>query len=156
VGKQGRTAGRNSGEKGRDELARPWIRTFYLADKAEVVNNKLYVMGGYVDITWAPKFPTAINLTALLTLGIPAILAGHTVKFGIHISSPLVGSIAQIDGTTVANRGPGQLDESIPLRAILTLPVLVPVPSPGTIALQATVDGGATERVELRVIKIAQ
>ncbi len=119
---------------------KPFIRTMFLADRAELINGKLYVMGGYVERVWTQRFPTMANLTLVMVLGIPSILANQPVPFTVDISSPLTNRILKMNGSTQVGGDPRIVDSSQPLRSIVTMPITMPVRSPGTVSLVATLE----------------
>ena len=71
----------------------------FLADAAEVVNGKLYVMGGAIDTIWAPAVPvTHHHLAFVLRLFFSPAEVGRTHRVEIHIVDEDGKRIASISG----------------------------------------------------------
>jgi Family of unknown function (DUF6941) len=49
----------------------PRIDSLLVADHAEAVNGKLYVMGGGFDTLWAPQFPLGVRFSFAALLKVP-------------------------------------------------------------------------------------
>lgn len=50
---------------------KPRIDSLLVADHAEAVNGKLYVMGGGFDTLWAPQFPNLVRFSFAAILKVP-------------------------------------------------------------------------------------
>lgn len=140
---------------GRD-LVNPSIETLILADRAEALGNKLYLMGGYISTTFAQQFPASVQFGVALVIDIPAVMAGQMVHWTLSITDPFGNVLGQFSADSMAIRGP-QADESESMKALLTIPSLtVTVPAAGELTVIATVGDADTRRVTLRVVHTGQ
>src|SRR5665213_2398604 len=64
----------------------PEIRTLLLADRAEVLNGKLYVMGGAINIFYGLRFPTALLFGVALVVAIPWNHTNEDMKIAVVFS----------------------------------------------------------------------
>jgi hypothetical protein len=65
------------------------INSFFLADRAELVNNRLDVMGGFTGNVWMQRFPAVHVIGIALLLRVPSVRAGTPVDWSIRIADPL-------------------------------------------------------------------
>lgn len=68
-----------------DPAANTRINFAFLADKAESLNGKLYVMGGCFDRIQVAKFPTlhAVTIVGAIVVSHDDGVSEHTIQFGI-------------------------------------------------------------------------
>ena len=69
----------------------------FLSDSAELVEGKIYVLGGGIDTLWAPQVPSVYTLTCVLKLTFDVAEIGRKHKLEIHIIDE--------DGKSIANVG---------------------------------------------------
>lgn len=137
------------------DLAQPGINDFFLADRAELINNRLYVMGGFTTITFTHRFPALHLMSIVLLLRVPSVLAGQPVDWTVRATDPLLRPSGNASGKIVVTRPP-QIDDSIPLDGIAVVPVFpVNLTMPGRWRFTATA-GPDTRHVDLQVTRSAQ
>jgi hypothetical protein len=130
-------------------LARkPEIDYLLVADRAEVVNGKLYLMGGAWDRIQPPTFPHRMILGIALGVRIPFAHTDdqHTVAVEMNQDDQrLVGFEAKL--TTGRPPGMAGMDMLVPMAFNIPLSI----PAEGQVVLRASVDGRAPRRHEIRV-----
>jgi hypothetical protein len=130
-------------------LARkPEIDYLLVADRAEVVNGKLYLMGGSWDRIQPPSFPHRMMLGIALGVRIPFAHTDDQHKVAIelqHEGQRLLGFEAKL--TTGRPPGMAGMDMLVPMA--FNIPVAVP--AEGQLVLRAAVDDRAPRRHEIKV-----
>jgi hypothetical protein len=130
-------------------LARkPEIDYLLVADRAEVVNGKLYLMGGAWDRISPATFPHRMILGIALGVRIPFAHTDdqHTVAVELlQDEQRLVGFEARL--TTGRPPGMAGMDMLVPM----AFNIPVSIPAEGQAVLRAAVDGRAPRRHEIRV-----
>ena len=132
---------------------KPEIDYLLVADRAEVVNGKLYLMGAAWDRIQPPTFPHRMILGVALGVRIPFAHTDdqHTVAVEMQQDEQrLVGFEAKL--TTGRPPGMAGMDMLVPMA--LNIPVAIP--AEGQVVLRASVDGRAPRRHEIRVTQRAQ
>jgi hypothetical protein len=132
-------------------LARkPEVDYLLVADRAEVVNGKLYLMGGSWDRIQPPTFPHRMMLGIALGVRIPFAHTDdqHTVAIElVHADARLVGFEAKL--TTGRPPGMAGMDMLVPLA--FNIPIAIP--DEGLVVLRAAVDGRTPRRHEIKVTR---
>jgi hypothetical protein len=132
-------------------LARkPEVDYLLVADRAEVVNGKLYLMGGSWDRIGPASFPHRMVLGIALGVRIPFAHTDdqHTVAIELqHEGNRLVGFEARL--TTGRPPGMAGMDMLVPM----AFNVPLAIPAAGQMVLRASVDGRAPRRHEIRVVQ---
>jgi hypothetical protein len=135
-------------------LARkPEIDYLLVADRAEVVNGKLYLMGGAWDRISPTTFPHRMILGIALGVRIPFAHTDdqHTVAVELlQDEQRLIGFEAKL--TTGRPPGMAGMDMLVPMA--FNIPIAVP--AEGQLVLRAAVDGRAPRRHEIRVAQRQQ
>lgn len=130
-------------------LARkPEIDYLLVADRAEVVSGKLYLMGGGWDRLQPSSFPHRMMLGIALGVRIPFAHTDdqHRVTVELqHEGARLAGFEAKL--TTGRPPGMAGMDMLVPL----AFNVPVAIPSEGQLVLRAAVDERAPRRHEIKV-----
>ncbi len=130
-------------------LARkPEIDYLLVADRAEVVNGKLYLMGGAWDRISPTTFPHRMILGIALGVRIPFAHTDdqHTVAVELlQDEQRLIGFEAKL--TTGRPPGMAGMDMLVPMA--FNIPIAVP--AEGQLVLRAAVDGRAPRRHGIRV-----
>lgn len=124
-----------------------------MADRAEVVNGKLYLMGGAWDRISPTTFPHRMILGIALGVRIPFAHTDdqHTVAVELlQDEQRLIGFEAKL--TTGRPPGMAGMDMLVPMA--FNIPIAVPVE--GQLVLRAAVDGRAPRRHEIRVAQRQQ
>ena len=128
---------------------RPEIDYLLVADRAEVVNGKLYLMGGSWDRVQPPSFPHRMMLGIALGVRIPFAHTDeqHAVSVELsHEDKRLVGFEAKL--TTGRPPGMAGMDMLVPMA--FNIPVAIP--AEGQLVLRAGVDGRPPRRHEIKAI----
>ncbi len=135
-------------------LARkPEVDYLLVADRAEVVNGKLYLMGGSWDRIQPPAFPHRMMLGIALGVRIPFAHtdAEHRVAIELqHEGSRLIGFEAKL--TTGRPPGMAGMDMLVPM----AFNVPLAIPAEGQLVLRASVDDRAPRRHEIKVTQRPQ
>jgi hypothetical protein len=132
-------------------LARqPEIDYLLVADRAEVVNGKLYLMGGSFDRLQPPDFPHRMMLGIALGVRIPYTHTDeqHTVSIELrHEDARLIGFEAKL--TTGRPPGMAGMDMLVPMA--FNIPVAIP--AEGQLVIQASLDGRGIRRHEIKALR---
>jgi hypothetical protein len=129
---------------------RPEIDYLLVADRAEVVNGKLYLMGGSWDRITPPQFPHRMMLGIALGVRIPFTFTDeqHTVNVELrHEDQRLVGFAAKL--TTGRPPGMAGMDMLVPM----AFNVPVAIPDEGQLVLQAAVGDRPPRRHEIKALR---
>jgi hypothetical protein len=129
---------------------KPEVDYLLVADRAEVVNGKLYLMGGSWDRIQPQQFPHRMMLGIAVGVRIPFVFTEdqHTVAIEIqHEGERQVGFEAKL--TTGRPPGMSGMDMLVPMA--FNIPVAIP--AEGTVVLRAAVDGHEPRRHEIRAIQ---
>lgn len=87
-----------------DPLSAEWI---ILADHAEVLNNKLYVMGGGWDTVTVPNVPYELRFAIVVALQVPWHDTNQLHNIEIELLDEDGGSHMMVQGQVEAGRPPG-------------------------------------------------
>ena len=132
---------------------KPEIDYLLVADRAEVVNGKLYLMGGAWDRIQPSTFPHRMIVGIALGVRIPFAHTDdqHTVAVEMQQDEQrLVGFEAKL--TTGRPPGMAGMDMLVPM----AFNIPVSIPAEGQVVLRASVDGRTPRRHEIRVAQRAQ
>lgn len=124
-----------------------------LADWAEVVNGKLYMMGGGWDRKRVGEFPAPTDIRVAVGVLVPWTLTNQE-----HI---LTVTLEHEDGTVVEPRAKGTLKMGRPphatqgqsFRAMIAIYGKWQLPQPGTYCVRAALDNGDSRRAVFHVDK---
>ena len=134
-------------------LARkPEIDYLLVADRAEVVNGKLYLMGGSWDRIQPPTFPHRMMLGIALGVRIPFSHTDDQHKVSVeiqHDEKRLVGFEAKL--TTGRPPGMAGMDMLVPMA--FNIPIAIP--AEGLVVLRAAVDDRPPRRHEIKAMQRA-
>ena len=127
---------------------KPEIDYLLVADRAEVVNGKLYLMGGSWDRIQPPKFPHRMMLGIALGVRIPFTHTDDQHKVSVelqHDEKRIVGFEAKL--TTGRPPGMAGMDMLVPMAFNIPLAI----PEEGQVTVRASVDEREPRRHEIRV-----
>ena len=119
-----------------------------LADRAEVLSNKLYMMGGGWDRIQLPQFPVVYPLAIAIRITIPV----DDVREDHRLNFQLLGAEGgQISPAEIGFRSQGARSASRPDVAMIALSTLVQFPEPGAYEVEVSIDGGDGTRLYVLV-----
>ncbi|HEV8634974.1 MAG TPA: hypothetical protein VG370_12130 [Chloroflexota bacterium] len=130
-----------------DVLNHPHIEFLILADRAEAINGKLYLMGGAWDRTFVQDFGQPVPLSFALSVQVPWVATNqpHTIEITIEDLDRRQSVDFEMRAEFVAGR-PAWARVGQPQRVILTIPgAAVMLKEPGEYQIVAKINGGETE-----------
>ena len=128
------------------------IEWLILADAAQVVSNKLYVMGGGWDrYTSKRGFPAQIQFAVAVSLKVPWHQTNKKHNFELEIATEDGQTIKRIDGQFEVGRPPG-IQAGTDQRVQLALNGNLKVEKPGIFALIGRVTGQEGARTAFTVL----
>lgn len=127
---------------------RTTIEYLLVADHAEVVNGKLYLMGGGWDRFSPPAYPAVARLAIAAGIRVPFLESNTPHHLTIVIRDGDGHELLRMDGDLETGRPPGSRGEAaaIPLAVNAQLEIA----GPQVLELSAQVDGGPARRVTIR------
>ncbi len=131
----------------------PEVDYLLVADRAEVVNGKLYLMGGSWDRIQPPQFPHRMMLGIALGVRIPFAYTDdqHTVAIELlHDDARLIGFEAKLS----TGRPPGMAGMDMLVPMAFNIPIAIP--GEGQVTLRAVIDGRSGRRHEIKVTQRPQ
>ena len=132
---------------------KPEVDYLLVADRAEVVNGKLYLMGGSWDRIQPQQFPHRMMLGIALGVRIPFAYTDdqHTVAIELlHGDTRMIGFEAKL----ATGRPPGMAGMDMLVPMAFNIPIAIP--GEGQVALKAVIDGQHGRRHDIKVIKRPQ
>ncbi len=131
----------------------PWVDFLILADKAEAVNGKLYMMGGGWDRLYVVDFAQPQRISIGLAIIVPwnATNANHTLS--IRAETQDGSELAAFTLTFKAGRSP-ELGQGDAQRIPLGLELLAPLPGPGTYVIKAFIHDQEEGRVVFHAMPV--
>ena len=121
-----------------------------MADRAEVVNGKLYLMGGSWDRIQPQQFPHRMMLGIAIGVRIPFAYTDdqHTVAIELlHGDTRMIGFEAKL----ATGRPPGMSGMDMLVPMAFNIPIAIP--DEGRVSLKAVIDGSHGRRHDIKVIK---
>jgi hypothetical protein len=129
---------------------RTGIDYLLVADRAEVVNGKLYMMGGGWERLQPAEFP--LTMTLGIAVGVRVVYAEaedvHRVRVVLERSDG--PEIFQIEAELTTGRPPGGRGRDLLVPMAFNIPLTIP--EPGDLALTASVDGHQPRRHSIRAM----
>jgi uncharacterized protein DUF6941 len=131
--------------KGFTVFDQPEVDFIILADRAEAIKGKLYMMGGVWDQIGVVDFSKPVAFSIALGILIPwnATNIDHTLR--VHLLDEDGTQLFGIDGGFKAGRPP-QLPQGGSQHDVLAITVSALLPKPGAYTVEATING-TTRRV---------
>jgi hypothetical protein len=135
---------------------RPEVDFLLLADRAEAINGKLYMLGGAWERIGVVDFSQSLVISVALGILVPwsATNQNHTLTLEIRDADgqPIP---FKVEATFVAGRPPFLNGES--QRMLLTIPgASVMLPGAGSYVLSASIDGGEAKVVRFSAVQTQQ
>jgi hypothetical protein len=131
----------------------PEVDYLLVADRAEVVNGKLYLMGGSWDRVQPQQFPHRMMLGIALGVRIPFAYTDdqHTVAVELlHNDTRMIGFEAKL----ATGRPPGMAGMDMLVPMAFNIPIAIP--GEGQVTLKAVIDGASGRRHEIKVVQRPQ
>jgi hypothetical protein len=138
-----------------NEFEQLTIDFLFLADRAEVVNGKLYAMGAAWERIGVTDFGQPLTISFALGVLVPwnATNRPHTVSLTIHDADGQLLDF-RVEASFVTGRPPNLNGET--QRVLLAVPsALVRLPGPGSYVLSAAVDGLEAKTVRFSAAQAA-
>ncbi len=136
----------------------------FLADKAENLNGKLYVMGGGWDRIFMPQFPgpLPIPISVAISISVPWNLTNRKFRFALELTDednsriPLTPDQEVFTVDFETGRPPG-LKPGRPQRTVMTVTLNpgMQFEKEGLYSFHATVDGEELKRVNFDLIPLS-
>ncbi len=132
---------------------KPEVDYLLVADRAEVVNGKLYLMGASWDRIQPPKFPHRMMLGIALGIRIPFTHTDdqHKVSVEIHHED---ARLLSFEAKLTTGRPPGMAGMDMLVPMAFNIPLAIP--TEGQLVLRAAVDGREPRRHEIKVTQRQQ
>ncbi len=128
------------------------VEWLILADSAQVVGNKLYLLGGGWDRLIVNKeFPTEHRVGIALALRVPWNQTNERHEFEIEIASEDAATIAKVGGNFEVGR-PAGIPPGQDQRVQLAVETTIKFEGPGTFVIVAKLDGKEGQRVPFHVM----
>jgi hypothetical protein len=131
----------------------PEVDYLLVADRAEVVNGKLYLMGGSWDRIQPQQFPHRMMLGIALGVRIPFAYTDDQHRVAIellHNDTRMIGFEAKL----ATGRPPGMAGMDMLVPMAFNIPIAIP--GEGQVTLKAVIDGASGRRHEIKVIQRPQ
>ena len=128
----------------------PEVDYLLVADRAEVVNGKLYLMGGSWDRVQPQQVPHRMMLGIALGVRIPFAYTDdqHTVAIELlHNDTRMIGFEAKL----ATGRPPGMAGMDMLVPMAFNIPIAIP--GEGHVTLKAVIDGASGRRHEIMVVQ---
>lgn len=125
----------------------PHIDFLVLADRAEAVNGKLYMMGGGWDRLTPGKLPAAHTLGIALGVVIPVGTPQMDHRLDLSIDGPAKPELSP-SAIQFSRQNP---PASMPGRAVFGLEASIVLRAPGVYRIRVTIDGAGAKQVEFNV-----
>lgn len=130
----------------------PRVALFTLADRAEVLNGKLYLMGGLISNYRVGSFPGVITIGVALAVEVPWNATNRAIPISISFETQDGEKVGRIDAVLTAGRPP-LLTPGASQHIPFAIPGLnMQVKGAGTLVVSATVDGREDRRLSLSII----
>lgn len=113
---------------------------FVLADSAQVLGNKLFVLGGGWDTIWVRKFPTDHSFAICVGIRVPWEHTNEPHTLTIAIETADGDSVGEISGSFEAGKPAGMVKGSAQL-ICLAFTSHLRIEQPGRFQLRASIDG---------------
>lgn len=136
------------------QLSQPKVDLLLIADRAEVVAGKLYVMGGIWDAMWISDLsqPSLFSVAVAVEVPWDATNVQHHIRLAIEDKDSNL--IAPIGETSFMVGRPPWAQREVPQRATFAIPfVSVTFPGYDLFVLRAYLNGEAARRVTFRTLQ---
>lgn len=121
-----------------------------VADRADVVGGKLYMMGGGWDRIQPPDFPFTLMLGVAVGIRVPYQETEDPHKIRVVLEGADGGKLVEIEAELATGRPPGMRGRDILVPMAFNVPITVG--GPGEFVLIAEVDGKERKRNAIRAL----
>ncbi len=113
-----------------------------VADSGDVVNGKLYLLGGGWDRLTVPQLPgtPTVPFTVAVGIDVPWSLTNQKHRFSLDVCDADGGEVAQLVGGEFEVGRPPGLRAGTPQRFQITVPAQPPFSAPGRYVIRCSVD----------------
>jgi hypothetical protein len=129
----------------------PRVEFLILADRAEVLNGKLYMMGGGWDQLGVADFSQAVSLGIAASILVPWLATNRQHTWGLSIETADGAPLAGVQGTFIVGRPP-TIEHGTSQRAPLAMSLPLVLPAAGTYVVTASVNGNEQSRIHFRAL----
>ena len=128
------------------------VEWLMLADEAQVVNNKLYIMGGGWDVlTVNTTFPVNQHLSVAVSFLVPWSETNRKHNFEVDILHEDGGSLAKMGGQFEVGR-PAGIPVGSDQRSQIAASMNLEIPRPGVYAIKTRIEGEEAGKTGFRVV----
>jgi hypothetical protein len=132
-----------------NDIAVEWL---ILADAAEVVGNKLYLLGGGWDVlTVNSGFPVVHAFAVAVSFRVPWSETNRPFAVEVEMQDADGNVLATVAGKTEVGRPPG-IPVGHPQRTQIAANMALPLAKPGTYVIIARIEGAKEDRVPFNVV----
>ena len=131
------------------------VEWLILADAAQVVGNKLYLMGGGWDRLTVDKFPKDHAMGIAMSIRVPWNQTNERHSFGIEITSEDGETIQKAEGSFEIGRPPG-IQAGQDQRMQFAISAIMHLGGPGTFVVIASIDEEEKQRVTFTTVGMEQ
>ena len=128
-------------------IERPEVEFLILVDSAEVVNGKLYLLGGCYDRRGIVDFHQTIVVSAALAVLVPWNETNRPIPLAVSLKTPDDVPVAPPIQTTLTVGRPPVAVPGQKLRNVFTVQLQAQLPGPGQYVVEASVGDGPALRV---------
>jgi hypothetical protein len=129
-------------------VERTTVEYLLVADYAEVVNHKLYIMGAGWDRFSPPAFPAVMRIGIVAGVRVPYLESNVPHHLTVTLRDGDGQELFRLDGDLETGRPPGSRGDSA--HVPLAVNAQIEVPGPQLLELVAQVDDGPVKRVTIR------
>jgi hypothetical protein len=132
----------------------PVLDFVMLCDRAEVVEGKLYMMGGGIDTFTQAQFPSVIQFSVAIGVDVP--WNATNFRYDIQFLFETQDGTRLGQGTLEAVTGrPAALEPGTTQKVVLAIPRLaVPIAEPGQYVIIVMWNGTPAKRIPFRVVAL--
>ena len=133
----------------------PSVDFLILADHAEAINGKVYLMGGGWDIRQIRDFSQPVSIYVAMAVLVPWSATNQRHHFRLRIEDADGHQLVEIKGEFMAGRPP-QLAAGTSQRHPLVFNIGVPLSKPGVYAVVAEINGCYDKRTTFTAVLASQ
>ncbi len=132
----------------------PEVEFLILADRAEVLNGKLYMMGGGWEQIGVTDFSAPVPVSLTVSIQVPWHATNRQHTWGLSVQTQDGADLTELEGNFALGRPP-LLEEGASQRAMFAMMLPVTLPSAGTFVIVARINGEESRRIRFRALAAA-